>query len=443
METTSIARGPALVRDSATWLGYLLIGYYAYLQASLGPMMPFLREEVGFDYTTAGLHFSALALGTIINGSSGDRVINRLGRKVAAWGGGAGVASGAVLLTLSPHVAVSLAGTLLMGYSGSLLGTTVQSMLADQHHGARAVALIESCIVASIFAFLAPLAVGFWQGTGLGWRLALWMAVLLLFLLGIRFFRTPLPPREHTNHAIHTSNGRIPAAFWPFWTANILGVSIEWSMIYWGASFLEEVGGVSKTVAATSMSLFLAAMLVGRIAGSRLARTYRSEHLLLGAVLVASIGFPLFWVGVFIQVRLLGLFIMGLGIANLYPLISSSAIGLMPGRSEVASARLSLGVGLALISVPLLLGWIADRLTVWQAYGIVALFLGLMLLTLLVAVRSSNRAGSLTTLYLPDSSKRSGAPTPGLIACSSEPEAGWPVDTGVAFPHNGSGSPAI
>ena len=423
------------MRDSATWIGYLLIGYYAYLQASLGPLMPFLRDEVGFDYTTAGLHFSALALGTVIIGSSADRVIGRIGRKAASRGGATGVAVGAIMLTLSPHVAVSLFSTLFMGYSGSLLGTTVQSMLADRHHGARAVALIESCIIASIFAFMAPLAVGFWQGTGLGWRLALWMAILLPAVLGVRFFRNGSSQRERATRVSRPIKGRIPSAFWPFWAANILGVSIEWSMIYWGASFLEEVGGVSKTVAATSMSIFLAAMLAGRIAGSRLATKYRSEQLLLAAVLIAAIGFPLFWLGVFIQVRLLGLFIMGLGIANLYPLICSIAIGLMPGRPEVASARLSLGVGLALISVPLLLGWVADRLTVWQAYAIVALFVGLLFVTLLVAVRGSFKSDDSAHVIFPDDASPMCTPTPGLVPCSSEPESGLPVKTGFTIQH--------
>ena len=50
---------PTFVRDRFTWLAYLMLGYYAYLQAANGPLMPFLRADLGINYTTGGLHFSA------------------------------------------------------------------------------------------------------------------------------------------------------------------------------------------------------------------------------------------------------------------------------------------------------------------------------------------------------------------------------------------------
>ena len=56
---------------------------------------------------------------------------------------------------------------------------------------------------------------------------------------------------------------------------------IEWYMIFWGADFLENVVGLSKVNAATMMSLFFGAMVLGRVAGSRLSRTMSSPTLLL------------------------------------------------------------------------------------------------------------------------------------------------------------------
>jgi hypothetical protein len=44
------------VRTRFTWLAYILLGYYAYLQASVGPLMPFLRSELHMSYTLEGLH---------------------------------------------------------------------------------------------------------------------------------------------------------------------------------------------------------------------------------------------------------------------------------------------------------------------------------------------------------------------------------------------------
>ena len=37
-------------RTPSTWLAYLLVGYFMYVQASLGPILPFLREDLSLGY---------------------------------------------------------------------------------------------------------------------------------------------------------------------------------------------------------------------------------------------------------------------------------------------------------------------------------------------------------------------------------------------------------
>jgi MFS family permease len=65
------------VRDRFTLLAYFMLGYFAYLQAALGPAVPFLRAELGLSYTIAGLHFSALAIGMILAGLTGAELAAR------------------------------------------------------------------------------------------------------------------------------------------------------------------------------------------------------------------------------------------------------------------------------------------------------------------------------------------------------------------------------
>lgn len=70
----------AIVRDRSTWAAYLLLGYFAYLQTALGPVLPFVRAEGGLSYTATSLHGSAFALGSVLVGVSGERLHRRLGR---------------------------------------------------------------------------------------------------------------------------------------------------------------------------------------------------------------------------------------------------------------------------------------------------------------------------------------------------------------------------
>ena len=90
------------VRDPITWATYGLVGYFAFTETVLGPIMPFLREEQGLGYAAAGLHFSAFALGGLLVGVLGDRLLGLWGRWAGLWGGASGIAFGALLLILSP-----------------------------------------------------------------------------------------------------------------------------------------------------------------------------------------------------------------------------------------------------------------------------------------------------------------------------------------------------
>jgi hypothetical protein len=45
-ETRTDAAPDHFVRTPSTWLAYLLVGYFMYVQASLGPVIPFLREDL-------------------------------------------------------------------------------------------------------------------------------------------------------------------------------------------------------------------------------------------------------------------------------------------------------------------------------------------------------------------------------------------------------------
>src|SRR5688572_12438450 len=124
------------IRDRFTWVAYLLLGYFAYLQSLLGPIMPFLREELKMTYVEGSLHVSASAVGMVIIGLIGDRLIRRTGFRLALWGGAVGMAVGAIGLTLGKHIALTIAATAGMGILGTVLLIAQQASISH-HHGPR------------------------------------------------------------------------------------------------------------------------------------------------------------------------------------------------------------------------------------------------------------------------------------------------------------------
>lgn len=361
--------------------------------------MPFLRAELGIGYTTASLHFSAFALGVLPAGLLGERLSGAFGRRRMVWGGGFLMAAGAALLMAGGHPAVTLAGTLVMGMFGGLLLMNVQATLSDAHDEARSVAISESNVVASLCAVVAPLAIGAFERAGiLGWRGAVLAAVAALALVFWRFRDAPVPNAEPVDADSKTvSSGPLPLLFWGYCAVLALGVAVEWSMAFWGAAFLQDEVGFRAADAATLMGAFFVAMLLGRAAGSRLARRVSSTSILLGAQLVAIGGFALFWLvplaasgawGAASSVA--GLFVTGLGVANLYPFSLSAATGIVPGRADRAVARIALVGGSAILLAPFVLGSAADVFGIGKAYGVVlAILLSAVATTAMVNRRAA------------------------------------------------------
>jgi fucose permease len=376
-------------RDRFTWFAYLLLAYFAYLQASVGPLMPFLRAELSFNYTVAGLHLSALALGMILAGISCDWLVRHHSRKFVLWLGVVGMALGALGLAFGQFVIFTMGSMLMMGWLGSFVLIMVQATLSDHHGKMRAIAITESNVTASISASLAPFFVGQMQAAGIGWQGALYLGVLWVAVMAVIFGRQSIPVAKTAPASTHTPTA-LPAVFWAYALVVFLAVSVEWSVIFWGAEFLEIMVGLTRVNAATVMSVFFVAMIFGRIIGTRLTHRYNVQPLLLGALCLALFGFPVFWLSSIAVVNIAGLFITGLGVANLFPLTLSIAIGAGNDQSDKASARISLVAGGAILVSPFVLGWLGDRYSINMAYAVIPLFL-------LAALGSVVMAGRLHT----------------------------------------------
>ncbi len=375
------------VRTQFTWLAYALLGYYGCLQTSVGPIMAFLRTELQLNYTIEGLHFSAWAFGAILAGINGDYAIRLLGRRSVLWGGGAGMAAGAIALITARQPLWTLLSLVLMGYAGNLMLISLQAALSDTHGEQRSIALLEGNVMASIGAFLAPFGIGLLQETGPGWRSALLLMVCAFLLLFVLTRRIPIPSVNPAESKKASVAGRLPVAFWAYWIVVIVGMAIEWCITYWSADFLVKEGGLSKANSAGLLSIFFVAAVVGRFLGSRLARRIRPSKLVLFSIAFAAAGFLLFWLIPVLSLRLSGLLLAGLGIANLYPLAISLTLATVPQQADSASARISLGSGLSVVIVPFVLGAFADHVGLRSAFSIVAMLLLIMIITVNFANR--------------------------------------------------------
>ena len=364
----------AILRDRVTWLAYLMLAYIAVSQSILGPLMPFLRSELSLNYTLGGLLPAAVASGLIFSGLISDRLARRLSRRVVFWGGGIGLVLGVVMLALGRTFESIFFAALGMGFASSLTQVMIQALLSDQHGERRAIAFSEANVAASLSTTVTPLIIGSLPLLGLDWRLIPILPLSLLILLATFFHRDAIPEGGQVQTESASGKVRLPFFFWLYWLMLFLVVAVEMAIVVWATDFLANVAGLGRANAALAFGAFPAAMLIGRFLGSRLTQHWPSQILLPVSLCITLIGFPVFCLARSATFNILGLFIAGLGIANLYPLTLSIAVGIAAEQSNAASARASLAVGTALLGVPLLMGWLSDRIGIQIAYGIVIVF---------------------------------------------------------------------
>lgn len=371
-------------RDRSTWLPYLLLAFYGYFLNVLGPITPFLKDELGLSYTVSSLHFTAFAVGILLAGVEGHILVQRIGRWHALWLGAFGMSVGVLLLLVGRSATLTIGACFLMGLVGSLILVIVPSVLSDRHGELRAVAFSEANLIASLASTAAPLLVGWFAPLPGGWRLALGVVAFAPLLMRLGLGRATLPQSAPGQGVSPSARRPLPFRFWVYWVALVLAVSVEFCMIFWSADYLENSLGIPKANAAQAVSLFLAAMIVGRLAGSRLVHVFAAPRVVIASVLVAAVGFLLFWTTGTALLVLLGLFVTGLGVASLYPLLLSLAIGVASDDAVRASARTTLASGTAILALPLLLGRLADAAGIQPAYGIVVILLIGIFLVMLV-----------------------------------------------------------
>ncbi len=360
-----------LRREPVTFIAYATAAYFTLVLNVIGPALPHLRAELGLRYAEAALHTSAFALGMMLCGLFGERVVRLLGRRRAVWIGAVGMAVGLTLLVFAPTAPIGIAGCGLMGLVGTLQLVVMPAVISERHGDSRVIAFSEQNIVAMLGALIAPLAVaaavaaGSWRIAGVvGWIGAIAMALLFL---RVQFPATPPPPPR--------GEATLPGRYWALWSLLLLTVATEFCMMVWGPSYLEAVLGLPRDMAVVAGAAFPLGMVLGRVAGTLLLRRVPEERLVLPSIALAFCGFLLFWKAPAALLALAGLLVAGLGIANLYPCGIALALASAGRATTAAAARASLGSGFAILSAPLALGALADTVGLALAYAVVPFLL--------------------------------------------------------------------
>jgi fucose permease len=157
----------------------------------------------------------------------------------------------------------------------------------------------------------------------------------------------------------------------------LLGLQAEGAMADWSAVYLHDTLGASTAVAAVGFAAFSLAMAAGRFGGDAVVRRLGPRRVLRDSGAVAAGGLGLALLVGHPAAAILGCALVGLGIANIVPVVFSAAArvpGLAPGH------------GLAAVATTGYLGFLAGPPVIGAVAEVAGLAVGLGLVSLACAV---------------------------------------------------------
>jgi MFS family permease len=351
-------------------------------QAAWAPLVPFAKARLHVNDQQFGILLLCFGVGSILSMPAVGTLTGRLGCKRLIQISALCLCLALAGLSVAPAFLSLALALIFFGASvGSLdVAMNVQALLVEKagavslmsgFHALYSVGGITGALVASAL---------LWTGASVRTTALVVVFFLIALLLSARGSLLP-----YGNMHAHEKT----AFAWPSRRVVLIGgvaflfMLAEGTMLDWSAIFLHDVVGLAATRAGIGYTAFSLAMTASRFAGGALiGRLGRSLVIVLGAILAAS-GFVLAVTVPHPSTVLLGFMLIGLGAANLVPLLfsmASEADGVLGTNVSFVTALGYSGV----LAGPALIGLVVHRA------GWTVAFAGTALVLILAGIVSRN-----------------------------------------------------
>ena len=283
------------------------------------PLLPFIRNEFGLDYTQAALVVSAFSVPYGISQLPAGWLADRIGPRLLLLLATSGLAAVAMLVGVSTQYYMLLGLLVVMGLLGGGYHPSAPSVIAGTTElSRRGSAIGLHMFGGSVVHFVAPLAAAA-IATSLGWRSSFLALSIPSVAFGVAFYlilgrrgltRVSMAPIGRDSAKTHALT-----VDWPTVVAVLLMASVGTAVILGTASFcplfLVDVHGYPEQHAGAAMSLLYSGGLWAAILGGHLSdRIGRLKVIvavaLVSGPLVMTLGSGIGHVGILVMVVLLG-----------------------------------------------------------------------------------------------------------------------------------------
>jgi predicted MFS family arabinose efflux permease len=340
------------------------------------PLVPLVREALDLGEAVLGLVLLALGAGGILAMPLTAGLVARHGSRTVMIVAGIAFAAMLPVLTLAPTAPVLALAVFLFGAAGGMMDVSMNAhAVAVEARGTRP---IMSSIhgLFSLGGLLGAAVVTMLLHLGLspfGACLPMALGGAALLLLQLPALLPSSADRPGQAHALAWPRGPVVG----LGLLAVIALLAEGSMIDWSGILLSQERGQNLRRAGMGFALFSVAMAAARLGGDAMNRKLGPATMLRTGALMAAAGFLIAALLPWAETTLLGFVLVGLGLANVVPLLISAAgklPGVAPGSAIAAVATLGYS---GLLAGPALIGFVAQGLGLPSALaGIGLLLLG-------------------------------------------------------------------
>ncbi|AOI90011.1 MFS transporter [Burkholderia pseudomultivorans] len=361
------------VRQRARTATMALFFVAGMMYASWGVHVPTVRDKFALSPGLLSIALFAVAGGSIAAMLTIARWIARVGSRTACLAGGLVMAACAALILVVPDYWMLLAVLALFGFSMATLDVAMNAEasavelalgrpIMSSLHGMFSIGGMSGAAAggALLSAGMAPAA-----------HLALAAAVSAAVLVAAS--PAVLPHVPHHEHAHGSGNRWRSPALWMLGGIALVALIAEGAMYDWATVYMRDVVAASPAAASAAYAAFSGGMAVARFAGDAVRARFGAPQLVFASASLACAGM----VGALLMpqpaVVLTGFTLMGIGLANMMPVLFAAAARVKGIHAAEGLAHVAGLAYFGLLFGPVVIGAVAQAANLTLGLSVVAL----------------------------------------------------------------------
>ena len=380
---------------------YLLMVSYAISVTMVGPLMSRLIADYGLRLSQGGLIMTSQSIGGVLAILIGGPLADRLNKGIMTAGFFFIYVAALFAIATAPSYGVLLAMFFALGASTRLVDTVNNALVADLSPGRRSSALNLLHTIFGVGALFGPIFTRLLLENGVSWSAAYGFLGAFCALVAVAFVsmlrRHPLPVTVGQAQGVPSPKLLLGSKrMWLLCGVMVCYVGSQVGLMTWLPMYMETALESTPVVASVSLSLLWIGIIAGRFGASRLPNAADPLPIIGWGSLLSGLFLLVGYLSGSIPVVLTVVPLAGFAAAAVIPLLVNVACEWFPRNTGTASSMIFLSGSMASMTIPWLIGFIAEYagfrgailLTAFTPFGIFALVRVLQGLPVLDTTRS-------------------------------------------------------